>query len=1128
MLKMKKILTILFIFIFFISFVFIGKVFAATNIIELTNITVIEQSYGSSGQIADYSSNSVTTNNTYHAVDNYIEYLLTIKNLDSKPYSIKSISNNNTNPNIYYEYYDYKDKIINANGEVQIRIREVYNKENADLSKRTINNSVKFFFNLVDEDGVEIYTNGINPVTGDQIVLYVGIGAISLTLLFIILLIINIRLKKKNKKLKNNLDKLPIILLLLLASVPFVVKAATEVEATITFNNATTLFDKVEVTYKYNGVEKKKTIKYNSLLTEPSEPKKKGYTFLGWYNGDNRYDFTSRVTTDITLTAKYQKETFTITYNMDGGTASNPSTYKVTDLPITLENPSKKGYTFTGWTGDNGTTPQKDLVITNANKDLEYTANYTIKEYNITYKELTNEEKTALNNPNKYTMNDTVTLNNPSQRVDKDGDPSQKFIGWKDDDGNVSKIITFNNSTKDKTFEAVWIDLDPTVYSISYILNGGTVDGTNPVTFTKTTETFTLINPTKRGYDFVGWVGSNGDVPQTEVSVVQGTKQDLEFEAVFNKKSYQISYDLDGGTVDTANPETYTITDTVTLNPPTKRGYTFIGWTGTGLDVPTINVTIPVNTVGNRSYTANYQIITYNITYNLYDGVVSGNPDRYNVTDTFTLYNPVKTGRTFEGWTWSGQDTPVETVTVTNSIGDLEFTANYGAATYHIHFDKNDSEATGTMEDEEMVVGTSKTLTKNAFTKQGYAFDKWTTNPDGTGTVFNDQESVLDLAMDGTITLYAKWKKLNISVLIPGSDFNVRLKSLAYDSGPRTTTANTSIYKVKYSNAVPEEIKDGTHRISISTRSDVPTYMWFDSDEHIMYYGGEADVIYLNEDATLMYAYLRNVNEIDNNYSTSLTTKMEQMYFGCRELTNNNDISDFDTSNVTTMRNMFGEDYEMQSYDIKSWDVDKVKNFEFMFNQNYAVTSLDLTGWTTKSATSMQNMFSSMYTLTELKIDTFDTSNVSNFAKMFDNERAMVNLDLSALNTSNATTMWKMFYNMYALKNLNITNFDTSKVTNMQEMFIGTNGIEVLDLSSFDTSKVTNFNNMFTNTTSLKTIYVSDSFVTTALTSTPIMFSGAESLVGGAGTTYSSSNVKSNYAHIDGGPSNPGYFTRKE
>ena len=97
-------------------------------------------------------------------------------------------------------------------------------------------------------------------------------------------------------------------------------------------------------------------------------------------------------------------------------------------------------------------------------------------------------------------------------------------------------------------------------------------------------------------------------------------------------------------------------------------------------------------------------------------------------------------------------------------------------------------------------------LTKNTFSKTGYSFDGWTTNPDGTGTHYDDEEMVTNLVTTGTITLYAKWKKVNISVLISGSDFNVRMKSLAHDSGPRTSNFNYSIHKVKFSTNVPQEI----------------------------------------------------------------------------------------------------------------------------------------------------------------------------------------------------------------------------------------------------------------------------------------------------------------------------------
>ena len=123
--------------------------------------------------------------------------------------------------------------------------------------------------------------------------------------------------------------------------------------------------------------------------------------------------------------------------------------------------------------------------------------------------------------------------------------------------------------------------------------------------------------------------------------------------------------------------------------------------------------------------------------------------------------------------------------------------------------------------------------------------------------------------------------------------------------GPRTSTANYSIHKVKFSTNVPQEIiGEGAYRISISSRSDVATYMWYDSDEHTIYYGGDADIIYApNEDASFMYANLMGVPEIDNNYDTSKTTKMEQMYYRCRKLVNNNGLTDFNTSNVTTMKN---------------------------------------------------------------------------------------------------------------------------------------------------------------------------------------------------------------------------------
>lgn len=101
----------------------------------------------------------------------------------------------------------------------------------------------------------------------------------------------------------------------------------------------------------------------------------------------------------------------------------------------------------------------------------------------------------------------------------------------------------------------------------------------------------------------------------------------------------------------------------------------------------------------------------------------------------------------------------------------------------------------------------------------------------------------------------------------------------------------------------------------------------------------------------------------------------------------------------------------------------------------------------------------------------------------------------------------------------------------------GCSELTTLDLSNFDTKNATNMYHIFVNCGKLITIYASDKFVTDkfqngldtndAIIDSRDMFSGCTSLVGGSGTTYNSSNVDKTYAHIDGGTSNPGYFTAK-
>ena len=147
---------------------------------------------------------------------------------------------------------------------------------------------------------------------------------------------------------------------------------------------------------------------------------------------------------------------------------------------------------------------------------------------------------------------------------------------------------------------------------------------------------------------------------------------------------------------------------------------------------------------------------------------------------------------------------------------------------------------------------------------------------------------------------------------------------------------------------------------------------------------------------------------------------------------------------------------------------------------------------------------------------------VVSMSYMFLNSQAKA-LDLSNFDTSKVNNMLGMFWSSQATT-LDISNFDTSKVTNMYNMFASSKAV-TLDLSSFDTSNVTNMGYMFNNANNLKTIYVSSKFNIDTVTSSTNMFYGCTSLVGGSGTKYNSNYIDKTYARIDGGTSNPGYFT---
>lgn len=426
------------------------------------------------------------------------------------------------------------------------------------------------------------------------------------------------------------------------------------------------------------------TVEDNFTLNNPT---KTGYTFKGWTgSGLSNNTITHNISNsigDLSFTANFDIDVYNITYNLNGGSATNQTTYTYTTPTFTLSEPSKKGYVFTGWTGSNGSTPQKGVQITQGSTgNKNFTANYDVVEYTITYDLGGGYLPNGLTNRTEYTVNDTFTLNKPT----RDG---YGFEGWYSNSfSGLQKEVTISNSAEHLTFTAQWGAIK---YNITYNLDGGSVSSTNPTEYTAD-ESITLYNPTKKGHEFLGWTGSNGSTPSTSVTIPVGSYGDKNYTANWEAKTYTITYELNGGALPSGktNPTSYKVTDTFTLNNPEKTGYTFAGWSGTGLTGITNLEVIVSNSDTHLSFEANWKPLTYAITYvNSVDGLnrTEYTPD----TETFSLTNPEKVGYKFLGWSGTGlTGTTNQLVTITKgSTGNREYTAHWEAQKYTITYELN-------------------------------------------------------------------------------------------------------------------------------------------------------------------------------------------------------------------------------------------------------------------------------------------------------------------------------------------------------------------------------------------------------------------------------------------------------
>ena len=216
-------------------------------------------------------------------------------------------------------------------------------------------------------------------------------------------------------------------------------------------------------------------------------------------------------------------------------------------------------------------------------------------------------------------------------------------------------------------------------------------------------------------------------------------------------KLYTVTMDTAGG--DPIRPIQYTVeSEAFQLPTPVRTGYIFLGWTGEGITEAQKTMEIPQGSTGDRTYTANWQVIEYTI-ITLLEGGNAGSSQVYfyTVEQTVTLPTPTRTGYTFLGWTGEGITTPQPNVTIPKgSTGDKTYIENWEVNIYTITLGTNGGDALDAIS----YAVTSSPITLPTPVRTGYEFKGWIGDDiDGAQT-----EVIIPTGSTGDRTYIALWR----------------------------------------------------------------------------------------------------------------------------------------------------------------------------------------------------------------------------------------------------------------------------------------------------------------------------------------------------------------------------------
>ena len=426
------------------------------------------------------------------------------------------------------------------------------------------------------------------------------------------------------------------------------------------------------------------------------------------------------------------------------------------------------------------------LVITIGSTTINNIKNVSREKlYNEQINRLVSVSKTwAIENTNKMpsTIGDTYQVG-IDRLVEEGYLKSNEIIDVRDNSKITGCVEIAYNSVNSYDYSYVTkdscYDYD-TVYTITYDLDGGVLENSNPTSYRNSTPTFLINNPTKAGYSFTGWEDiSNPGIYNMLLKIKIGSKGNKYFKAIWTLDVNIVTIDPNGGlyenSSDIKNVEVLSFSS-LDISVPTRNGYVFNGWTVEGYATLEGN-TLSINKE-NVTLTANWRKISA-LTLNLNGGTSSQGLSHQLVEGaSINLTTPTRTGYTFSGWEVLGTSEKITNGKYTMGSNDTIVMALWTPITYTLTVNPNGGTLNGSTANRTYSMQYGETRGIANPTRDGYIFGGWTVS--GTESSMNGTVFQMGTA-NATIT--AKWKSLKPSYtytgesqLIDDGDGNWRIK----------------------------------------------------------------------------------------------------------------------------------------------------------------------------------------------------------------------------------------------------------------------------------------------------------------------------------------------------------------